>query len=357
MFPRKLYPGQKLTAAETNDLQRAVHRQANVTGSGQATIAQTASGTVIRDNTPERIYGRISGAPTGSVYPWVEVAWNGSSWVDIDGWPGRGGTAASGGAKELAGRTDVPTNSIVQLSPLPGGGGWGFGWGQTNAINSQNTDGTQVDATTTDLRFNKSTGLQVTQSSGISTVTGILATAAQVGTVDTAAQTVGGQKTAVTGTDSSLGAWRAAYTVSSGLFSWSPYQASVSPGAAATGASSITHVVYTRGGSVTGNGTVLADSMIFGFLCQAGAALGSSANTYRPEMSFVVATPNTNVVDRNFVCAGFPWDSTSYYSSFGVFRSDGLKQGIDVSFSFTVSGVTHTLVFHGGILTSYSTSP
>ncbi len=159
MFPRKLYPGQGLTATETNNLQRVVHRQASATGSGETTVADNPSGRTFRDNAPERIYGRISGAPTGSVYPWVEVAYDGSAWVDTDGWPGRSGTAASGGAKELAGRTDVPTGAIVQLTPLPGGGGWGFGGGSVGIVTA-NVDTTE-ESTTTRLEFDQDTGIRV----------------------------------------------------------------------------------------------------------------------------------------------------------------------------------------------------
>lgn len=75
------------------------------------------------------------------------------------------------------------------------------------ALNSQNTDGTEIDATTTDLRFNKTTGVKVTQSAGVSTVTALAATASQMGAVTTVIQTVGGKKTSVLGTDSLAPGW------------------------------------------------------------------------------------------------------------------------------------------------------
>ncbi len=167
MFPRKLYPGQQLTASELNDLQRAVHRQANASGTGSNTVADNPSGRIVRDNSPESIYGRISGAPTGSVYPWVEVAYDGSAWDDLTVWPGRSGTAASGGAKELTGNTGVATNTIVQLTPLPGGGGWGFYSPVASSGTSLTTgnvgDSGAEDSTTTVLRFNEATKIKVTK--------------------------------------------------------------------------------------------------------------------------------------------------------------------------------------------------
>lgn len=66
------------------------------------------------------------------------------------------------------------------------------------SLNSQNTDGTQVDSTTTDLRFDKATGVQVTQGSGgtagQSIVSGINATPTQVGMVSTGTQIFEGEK-------------------------------------------------------------------------------------------------------------------------------------------------------------------
>lgn len=61
-------------------------------------------------------------------------------------------------------------------------------------LNTQNTDGTEVDSTTTDLRFNKTTGVQVTQSGGISTVTNIAASPTQQGVVTTGTQEFAGVK-------------------------------------------------------------------------------------------------------------------------------------------------------------------
>lgn len=63
------------------------------------------------------------------------------------------------------------------------------------SLNSQNTDGTEVDSTTTDLRFNKSTGSQITQSGGISTHTLLAAGVSQMGAVTTTTQSFAGDKT------------------------------------------------------------------------------------------------------------------------------------------------------------------
>lgn len=163
MFPRRLYPGQKLTATEQNELQRAVYRQGHVSGTGTNTVAVNPSGLIVRDNAPESIFGRITGAPTGSVYPFVEVVYDGAAWDDLTVWPGRSGTAASGGAKELAGSTSVPVNAIVELTPLPGGGGWGFTYGSPAPLVTGNVgDSGAQDGETTELRFDEATGVKKT---------------------------------------------------------------------------------------------------------------------------------------------------------------------------------------------------
>jgi hypothetical protein len=61
-------------------------------------------------------------------------------------------------------------------------------------LNTQNTDGTEVDAATTDLRFNKTTGSQITQSGGISTHTMLAASPTQMGAVTTGTQFFEGDK-------------------------------------------------------------------------------------------------------------------------------------------------------------------
>lgn len=62
------------------------------------------------------------------------------------------------------------------------------------SLNTQNTDGTEVDSTTTDLRFDKSTGSKITQSGGVSTHTLLAASSTQWGTVTTASQAFEGEK-------------------------------------------------------------------------------------------------------------------------------------------------------------------
>lgn len=195
MFPRKLYPGQQLTASELNALQRSVHQQASASGAGATTVADNPSGRVIRDNSPESVYGRISGSPTGSVYPWTEVAWSGSAWVDLTNWPGRGGTAASGGAKELTGNTGVPTDTIVQLTPLPGGGGWGFYYASSGtSVDTRNSDNTDQITATTKVIANLADGLEFVASGTENTLTGRAASTTQKGMVTTGSQTFAGAK-------------------------------------------------------------------------------------------------------------------------------------------------------------------
>jgi hypothetical protein len=131
MPPRKLYPGQQLTAAEQNALVAKVRRMDQMQGAGDTTVVRDNGGSVVRDNRPDVILARITGAPTGAAYPYIEVAPNGDgTYTDVDAPFGRTGTATDNPAYERAGRTDVPTGAIVELTPkMVLSGGWSFAWG------------------------------------------------------------------------------------------------------------------------------------------------------------------------------------------------------------------------------------
>lgn len=136
---------------------------------------------------------------TGGTNPYsaTEVWLKESTGVTADnaGWPA---TVANKSLWEVNGVTTVAVNVVVIGFPNPFGGGFIFDSDPASgaALNSQNTDGTQVNATTTNLRFNKTTGVQVTQAAGISTVTGINASATQIGVVNLSNQEFLGVKSA-----------------------------------------------------------------------------------------------------------------------------------------------------------------
>lgn len=160
MPPRKLYPGQSLTATEQNALVAKVARLGRVSGTGQTTVGRDDDATSVRDNRLDTIYARITGAPTGSKYPWIEVVREtGGTYTDVAAPFGRTGTAADLPAVEITGNTSVPTGAIVELSVLPGGGGWGFTWG-AGGIVTANVD-TSEESTTTRLEFDQDTGIRV----------------------------------------------------------------------------------------------------------------------------------------------------------------------------------------------------
>jgi hypothetical protein len=184
MTPRKLYPGQTLTASEQNALMTKVMRMDRVSSAGLTSTVKDNGETRIRDNRLDIIQARITGAPTGAAYPYIEVAPNDDGTYTDAGPPfGREGTTTDLPAYERAGRTDVPTGAIVELTPLPDGGGWAFSWGATvSGITTGNVGDSGVqDSTTTVLRFNESTRIKVTKGAtagdpDVVSMTGISAT-------------------------------------------------------------------------------------------------------------------------------------------------------------------------------------
>jgi hypothetical protein len=303
MPPRKLRPGQSLSATDTNDLVRRVEQMDRVTGTGFTTAVRDNGGMVIRDNRPETIWARISGAPTGSKYPFVEVVRNvaGTGWDDIPAPTGRFGTATDTPAVELGGRTDVAVNAIVELNPLPGGGGWGFTAGG-------------------------GAGTWSTTASGILTTT---------------SQTGGGQKASVDGTGGSRGGWITTSTpiagdTTLGSGGWYPYFATFG-----TSAQFAVHMRDWAAGAVPApvNTPMVATSI--------------SANTLSaavPKLTFVSAASTSLAISPAIIAAGDPGLPTQNMG-FGVFRGTALARGIDHNFA-----AGDRPIVRGGIVVGYINS-
>ena len=134
--------------------------------SGDIGFLTSAAGVSLDDN---RRKGRLFKITSGTnPYAAQEVVLS-----EIDGSYTDGAYTISASTKslwEINGVASVAANTVVEGWPNPFGSGFYFD-AAASALNSQNTDGTEIDATTTDLRFDKTTGLKVTQLAGVSTVT------------------------------------------------------------------------------------------------------------------------------------------------------------------------------------------
>lgn len=97
------------------------------------------------------------------------------------------------GAVEWVARADEWATRVLPF-PLPLGHSAGGAPDTVFALNTQNTDGTEIDPTTTDLRTDKTTGLLTTQGGGVTTHSGIDAGPAQTGMVNTSTQIFEGEK-------------------------------------------------------------------------------------------------------------------------------------------------------------------
>jgi hypothetical protein len=111
---------------------------------------------------------------------------------------------------------DQLMDGTANAMPDPVAGGSGSGSG--SEIATRNLDGTQV-GTTADLRFDQASGIEIEQGGAFDTAKLRNATPTQRGAVTTAAQTVGGRKRSVAGTDAILPGWWATNLV---LTSWAP---------------------------------------------------------------------------------------------------------------------------------------
>ncbi len=293
MNPRTLLPGQQYTATELNELARQVAQSSRITGSGNLAAVATGLGTIYRDLSDEAIYARITGSPTGAKYPYVEVVRNSDgTTTDITAANGgRHGTATDTPAVELTGSTTVPTNTIVQLTPLPGGGGWGF-------------------------------------------VAGVSSTwsATTAGSLTTVAQTGAGYKTSVPGTDATLPGWGATVTTTefnaspTPSLGWPVYNANWSDTTLGSNGFAVTLI----------KGTVLGIDQIY-------ATLRAYSGAYT--LSLPTISLCRNGASSGIVLAGFP-SLSGVESSFAVHRSGVLRVGATA----TVSGLT----FAGGLYISGS---
>lgn len=316
MLPKRLRPGQSLTATDQAALVRMVAGMDRGSGTGDVTVSRNNGAFIVRDNTPERIYAKITGAPTGAAYPFSEVARNedGSYSVVEPTFGGRFGTATASPAVELAGRTDVPTDSIVELSPLPGGGGWGFAWGASVASGNWST-----------------------------TNSGILTTTLQTGA---------GRKIVNDGTDGSLAGWQASTAapaitgVGVGGF-FSPFVGTLAPAALGTFESVQLTVRYFPASTFVAPlstsaqyASILTSTNNVAQVFLFGSASASSA------VSTVASATTVVVADGNILNGG------STYGKFGVARMSGgsptAVTGIDRDFA---SG--DRPIVRGGIVVGY----
>jgi hypothetical protein len=350
MTPRKLYPGQTLTASEQNALVTKVMRMDRVSSAGLTSTVKDNGETRLRDNRLDIIQARITGAPTGAAYPYIEVAPNDDGTYTDAGPPfGREGTTTDLPAYERAGRTDVPTGAIVELTPLPDGGGWAFSWGRSGApLATRNVNGTAVLSTTTDLRVDQATGVILATVSGYQVLSGVVATATVQGVVSTTAQTFGGRKTS-NDSGGSPGGWWVTST-NTGFGTTRTYYNATETNTAL----SLTGVVSVGLRPMAASG---APSPVVTPQIAPQIAGGSSAIVY---VGLYTITTGGDVVSAQVVTAGLPAVGSIPTSpqGFGVVRPVGsdnvLLPGIDKVVSFVVSGVTHTFTFTGGILTAYT---
>ena len=302
MFPPKLRPGQMPTASEVNDLARAVYDMGMMSGTGAQALTQGSGSLITRDYSPDTIFARITGAPTGAAYPFVEVARNDDgTYSDLGGWFQQG-TAADTPAVENAGRTDVPVNAIVSLTMLPGGGGWGFDYGAAGGVWSKTSDG-------------------------------ILTASAQTG---------GGTKTCDTGVDSSRGGWQAAGAQVAGdskNTGWFPYFAA-----------------YTATSPIPGGvfGVTIRPIAAGDLTAPAGGAqslvtlFGTIASAKTVYMSFMSVTA-TGLAPSTTVIAAGDEPSSANLTGFGVVRVGGVLVGIDRDMA-----IGDRPIVRGGIIVGYN---
>ncbi len=162
------------------------------------------------------------------------------------------------------------------------------------ALNSQNTDGTEVDSTTTDLRFDKTTGSKITQSGGVSTHTLLAATPTQMGAVTTAAQFFEGDKQfngdvvrteATSGSGSSLYP-AAVISIASSTPSIAIYNSSGDAGCVfTTGLSGTTASTQMSFGTLTGTGGGVAMSAFLNTSTLISTAFATFSNGNAPPLS------------------------------------------------------------------------
>ena len=357
MFPRNLKPGQKLTASEQAELLRRVHQLDYGAGAGNASLVRENGAFIVRDTSRDTIFAQITGAPTGANYPYTEVAQNGSgSYVQLAVPPGRSGTATYTPAVELTGRTDVPVNTVVELTVLPGGNGWGFTYGKTTVpppttLKTQNTDATQAITSTTEVDSDKTSGIGFTASGSKNTLACIPATGTQQGVVTTTNQVVVGLKTSTVATDTNPGGWWVYMPQSGTNLVQYPYYATYTPvspitvpgviGAVFTPTTSLASPAVTTQCVPTflGNGSGVSISKFGHFSCIAN-------NASSPVISTMVWAAGDFL---NSIASGTP-----SAEGLGVFRDVGgvatLQPGIDGTLS-----VCKTATVAGGIVTGQST--
>jgi hypothetical protein len=111
----RMYPGDTLEARELQQLRETIDRLSRIRGGGGVSVIDSGGGPQIYYSADQIIHAKITGAPTGSAYPWSEVFWAGTAWV-VDN-NGRSGTVSNLPAREINGNTSVASGTFVDLWP------------------------------------------------------------------------------------------------------------------------------------------------------------------------------------------------------------------------------------------------
>lgn len=185
-------PGYPATPQQQRDMLQTVGLINNpvLQSVGYNTVSVTQNGIETRDYTPERILGKITGHGTGNIYSFSQVIQTDETGTVavLDG--GVTGTTSNFSAFEMNGRTDVPTNTIVELVPT-----WGAIQGYGFIYNGVDTSsGTLADAavhvtatsggTYTVKRVNRDSGGTLVESSPTVTYTGVYEAQGRTAVVD-----------------------------------------------------------------------------------------------------------------------------------------------------------------------------
>lgn len=213
-FPdwRKGYLSREEVARLDQDTRSALSSDITVSEGMDGGLTHGIGGTAYAAATPPRIFGRIVGQPltgyTSDFYLFVEA-----NYTPTDGWvlnqDGRQVATnytetvtvdsvdyEAGLCLEINGAT-VPTDSIVELFPLPDGQYWGFSWQDLGTVGEvREVDGSPSLADIGVFEFDQTDGFVVSApSAGVARIDIQSATATQAGIVDTADQTWAGVKT------------------------------------------------------------------------------------------------------------------------------------------------------------------
>jgi hypothetical protein len=123
------HPDRREMAQDYNRLLGEVEALNRLTAAGGSGVTRVAGGFVITSDQFNELEARITGAPTGSAYPWQEVYWDDASAAYRDG--DRSGTAAVIPLREINGDTGVAVGTRVRAWLSPGEGSYLFEYRST----------------------------------------------------------------------------------------------------------------------------------------------------------------------------------------------------------------------------------